>query len=252
MYWAEMPDADQVAALYATDYTESHGQLAIQEGNRAYYKTHVIEMRNELGRRRFSLLDYGSSYPVLAQEAMAKGVSAAAVDFSSDVLAWARERNIPAFAPQDDLPRCDVLRFSHVLEHLIDPRQVLCSLLLKLNPGGIVCITQPNFPVFKARFTGVALKDSVWPTHLHFFSPLSLFRLLDGFGLEIFRFDTHPPHDESDRAAFAEHIDLAIIEAELAGIKTRTLSSGDCRFPFYIGQNSGCWARHKAHSSALA
>jgi len=180
---------------------------------------------------------------VLVEEAIAFGALGAAVDHSAEVLEWARRRRIPVFLPSDDLPNCDVLRFSHVLEHVPRPREVLAAVLRSLNPGGLVCITQPNFPVFKAEPSGdVILKDSVWPNHLHFFSPLSLTTMLASLGLEVFRFDTHPPHEARDIATFRDRIDIQCAESSrLAGVNS--LLPGETSFPLYLGQNSDCWAR---------
>jgi hypothetical protein len=51
-----------------------------------------------------------------------------------------------------DLPRpasVDVLRFSHVIEHMIDPITALRTLSPSLQPGGLVYATQAIFPILK-------------------------------------------------------------------------------------------------------
>jgi 2-polyprenyl-3-methyl-5-hydroxy-6-metoxy-1,4-benzoquinol methylase len=82
---------------------------------------------------------------------------------------------------QDILPEkyeqvFDVLIFSHVLEHLLDPNKVITKLLSYLKPGGKVVIAIPNIANWRERwkialgkfeYTDGGVMDK---THLHFYT----------------------------------------------------------------------------------
>jgi len=244
-----MPTEADLAGFYAAGYSEAHGQLQQQQANRGHYRTHLRALARACGRRvpESRLLDFGSSYPILVEEAIAAGMQAVAVDDSVQVHQWSAASGIPCLksAQIGDIPNqsIDILRLSHVLEHLVDPKPTLAVLLEKVKVGGLVYISQPNFPVFRAQACDIDLKDSVWPTHLHFFSAASLVRLANLSGLTIFGFDTHPLPSlaEQERLVAAVDPDCARLLGCFKG--TRTRSFGRSGFPWYLGENSECWAR---------
>lgn len=251
-FWEQMPTQVDLAALYAANYSEVHGQLQRQQDNRRYYQTHVRALVRACGKCApgIRLLDFGSSYPVLVEEAIAIGIRGIAVDDSAQVHRWSAENGIQCLKPSQlgeiSDQSIDILRLSHVLEHLVDPKSTLTILLEKVKVEGLVYISQPNFPVFAAQARDIDLKDSVWPTHLHFFSAASLVRLAGLSGLAIFGFDTHPlpAPAEQERLLAAVDPDAARLLARIKGARTR--SFGRSGFPWYLGENSECWARKKA------
>lgn len=251
MYWEETPAEAELASFYAGGYTDPHEQQTIQMGGQSHYRNHVRLLATVSGKPAadIALLDFGSSYPVLVQEATRAGMRAVAVDESADAHAWARRMGVSCLKSNqiDEVPdeSVDVLRLSHVLEHLIDPKSVLTGLLKKVKVGGLVYITQPNFPVLKAEHCEVELKDAVWPTHLHFFSVASLLRLAEQSGLSIFRFDTHPLPSPAERERLKAALDPECPRLLLALKAVRTRSFGERGFPRYLGENSECWARKR-------
>jgi hypothetical protein len=85
--------------FYADDYARLHGQLESQESHRRYYRQHVDVIARACGRlgRTIALLDFGSSYPVLVQEAIRAGMRAVAVDAGSTTQFGVRSRSrLPA------------------------------------------------------------------------------------------------------------------------------------------------------------
>lgn len=250
LYWERMPTENEIISYYSDDYTESHQQAQIQESNREYYKTHVIEMVQELGAdiESVNILDFGSSYPVLIEEFLIAGGQGLAVDYGQDVLNWSKQRNIPAITPLDIDSVADqyfdILRLSHVLEHLIDPIEQLQQLIRKLKPGGIIHITQPNFPCFKLQFTGHKLQDAIWPSHLHFFSPLSIKILMEKMNCKIYRFDTHPLPEREELERVRLLVDLSIVKESMSDLAfVTTYSTELASYPWYLGLNSGVWAK---------
>ncbi|MEN3976048.1 class I SAM-dependent methyltransferase [Emcibacter sp. SYSU 3D8] len=72
----------------------------------------------------------------------------------------------------------DLIVMSHLLEHLPDPQGVIQSLSGLLSPGGTLFLEVPN----RSGHRGLPLDDNI--SHLHFFSPSSLLRLLSNGGFE--------------------------------------------------------------------
>ncbi|MEY8688536.1 MAG: class I SAM-dependent methyltransferase [Leptothrix sp. (in: b-proteobacteria)] len=89
------------------------------------------------------------------------------------------------------LGRHDCVVCSHVLEHLIDPQQVLMSLQACLEPGGTLIVALPNALFWKQRwqflrgrfrYTNGGLMDR---THLRFFDWTTAASLLQGAGYRV-------------------------------------------------------------------
>ena len=118
-----------------------------------------------------------------------------AVDLDRLAFEYARENGLEILTPTqyaDEVPEgsVNIIRFSHVLEHMIDPKAAVAMAVSKLRVGGILYITQPGFPVLRPIRADHPIKDSRFPSHLHFFSPLSLLRLVEGHRLLVERLFT--------------------------------------------------------------
>jgi SAM-dependent methyltransferase len=229
--------------------------VALQDEHRAYYRGHVEELAGLVGTRKgaLCLVDYGSSIPAFVREAKALGVAnPIAVDLDVQSFAYAREHSLSIMTPDEYRARVpegsvDVIRFAHVLEHLIDPSAAVATAVSKLKPGGLLYITQPGFPVFQARTTRYAPKDSVYPNHLHFFSPISLLKLLAPAPVDVIKFFTVTRTDEVYRET-EPLLDLDYSRDRLAGLAGL---GEECRgpranYPWYTGENSALYARKRA------
>lgn len=108
-------------------------------------------------------MDFGCSFPYLLTEAKKSGF-AELVGIDSDVHArrMGKENGITMLGPEHldtGISDCsiDIVRFSHVLEHLIDPVGTLVKTVEKLRERALVYITQPSFPVFSCKPCNLAL-----------------------------------------------------------------------------------------------
>jgi hypothetical protein len=212
--FADMPTLGQLDEYYSKAYTDTKDQSDIQEANRAYYASHAAQLL-QIARQRgtpLTLVDVGSSLPILCQEALAAGFTRAiAIEPSEAARAYAAGTGVEVISAAD-LEAClggtmaGVLRYSHVLEHLIDPLDVLRSNVRFLDRRGFVHITQPSFPVVRHASHDVVIKDSVWPEHLHFFAMPSLEQLLKRAGLEPFEIWTFQ-NEQATRQQYAGVLD---------------------------------------------
>lgn len=251
LYWNCTPSQSEIDRYYNSTYTPNHNQSDIQESNRKYYRSHVEELVKVVGkdRSKIYLADFGCSYPVLLEEAMNLGVGRVlGVELDQSSRDYGKARDIPMMTPADffnQVPEStlDIIRFSHVLEHLIDPAETLALAVSKLAADGLLYLTQPSFPVFKPQKNSYLLKDSVYPSHLHFFSPISLARMLDRMPIIIFKFFTVTNADQT-HAECATLLDLSYAEQNLKaweelGEAGRGYSSN---YPIYCGENSALYA----------
>ena len=252
--WERFPVEQELSDYYQRQYTDIHSQENIQTGNRTYYAGHLQDLLKRTGRRpgQCQILDYGCSIPVLIEEAVRAGFRrAVGVDYADEVRIHAARNGLEvippgglALVPDTSL---DIVRFSHILEHTIDPGLVLGGVLRKVRPGGLVYITQPSNPVLRCRPSPHDLKDAVFPEHLHFFSPISLIELVSRQKLEIQQFFTHQ-NESAVLAAYKDMVDLEYARERLSNYKSKgekTIPSL-ANFPCYAGENSVLYAfKHK-------
>lgn len=79
-----------------------------------------------------------------------------------------------------------VVHFSHLIEHLPEPRPFVAEVRRILSPGGFAVVTTPNIDGFQARLFGSGWR-SVIPDHIALFSRRTLSRLLADEGFTVHR-----------------------------------------------------------------
>ena len=141
------------------------------------------------GRR---VLDLGCRYGALTRSYL-DGNELVGVDVSREALAEAAKLGIETVWTdvQEPLPfpdaSFDVVVAGELIEHLSDPDRVVAEVRRVLRPGGSFVGSVPNFFRLRNRLAMLAGRpldhDS---THLHFFAPRDLERLLAGWeGVEL-------------------------------------------------------------------
>lgn len=251
IYWDCTPGSSDLMSFYNSEYTVSHQQIDIQANNRYYYRDHVGEIANYInkGFSDIYLSDFGCSYPIFLEEAKKLGVGRLlGVELDRPSRDYGIARGISMLAPDEFFSQVpegaiDIIRFSHVLEHLIDPVETLVAAVKKLAPGGLLYITQPSFPVFQSSKLGYPIKDSVYPNHLHFFSPISLERMLAQVPVNVVKFFTVSNADQMyDECAAL----LDLTYSEHHTVKWKSIGEpsrgGYSNYPFYCGENSALYA----------
>jgi len=255
IFWRSMPTDEELAKHYAEVYTGSHNQEDIQTRNSRYYESHLQDLIRIAGvtPSQATIADYGSSYPILLVKAKEAGFSGTlGIEYDRAANDFGRSHGIEMVTPdefRDQAPGAplDIVRLSHVLEHLIDPLAVLKSISARMRKGGLLYITQPNFPVLSAHECAEELADSVWPEHLHFFSPISLCALATLAGFQITQLFSHQ-NAEVVYSKFAPHIDQHHASEKLASFSRLGDANGGerCNYPFYAGENSVLYGRNVA------
>jgi 2-polyprenyl-3-methyl-5-hydroxy-6-metoxy-1,4-benzoquinol methylase len=201
------PTAEALQALYADEYFQaSHGTYAVD------YTATELAHRDLIARlmlfgvetarggaRGGRFLEVGCGEGWLLAAAQAAGFEVSGLDFSDDGLKRFHPQLLPSATFGDafeNLERLidagaqfDVVAMEHVLEHVLDPEQLLRRLPRLIAPGGVCAITVPNdfSPLqLAARAAGHAERD-FWlapPQHLNYFEARSLTALLHRLGFE--------------------------------------------------------------------
>jgi 2-polyprenyl-3-methyl-5-hydroxy-6-metoxy-1,4-benzoquinol methylase len=90
----------------------------------------------------------------------------------------------------------DCITFNDVLEHLVEPQNVLESILPKLTETGIVIASIPSVRELSTLFDLMVRKDWRYreygvldSTHIRFFTPKSMRRMFEEIGFDIFKLE---------------------------------------------------------------
>ena len=135
------------------------------------------------------------------------GHSVVGVDLSAQSIEKARARLDGAYVGDvtkpEDYPfarkeRFDLILFSDILEHLMDPAGVLAGHLFLLKPGGHVIVSLPNIAIWNVRL-GLLIGNfryhetgTLDKTHLRFFTWKTTREMLEGAGLTLKKRRTTP------------------------------------------------------------
>ncbi len=84
----------------------------------------------------------------------------------------------------------DVVTAFDVIEHIVEPADLLIAISRILKPGGILLLTTPRFDSVFARISGKKW-HAIFPAHIHLFSSASLQQLLAKHGFAVTEEKTH-------------------------------------------------------------
>jgi len=125
--------------------------------------------------------------------------------------------------------RFDVVRFSHVLEHVHSPLAVLTEVARILRPGGVVVVTVPNHVGLVAN----AFRETEdVPRHLFSFCPDTLARAMGAVGLQVVEARTETPTPRDLYSQFPPAFRRALVgrsDAEDALSQVNDLLDGQAR-----------------------
>jgi SAM-dependent methyltransferase len=130
------------------------------------------------------LLDVGGGRGDLGVVLRARGWRVTSMDPSEAACAEARERGIESFCgtltqpPAELGDRYDAVVFQHSLEHVVDPEADVRAALDRLEHGGLLVVTLPNFGCWQARRFGADWFHLDLPRHRSHFTARGLETLL--------------------------------------------------------------------------
>jgi SAM-dependent methyltransferase len=157
-----------------------------------------------------TILDYGCGTGALCR--LALQYSARPSGIEADAVARraiSKESRFDAYENLDSLrsargdARFDYIFLWEVIEHLRTPWRELARLRKMLAPRGRIVISTPNSAGLRARFLKSRWENYVNPTHLYYFAPRSLRRVLELAGftdIVQLRFTIRYPHHNPARS----------------------------------------------------
>lgn len=185
------PTNEQLAAFYPAEYYGSSGkkfQGYIERLVRLVGDRHARFLARNLppGAR---VLDVGCGRGVTLRALADLGCEAHGFEVSADAVEGLDPRIQARVAPSLEAAEFpaeffDEIILWHVLEHVRQPREVMCEVWRLLKPGGRAIVAVPNLSSWQARWAGPAWFHLDLPRHLYHFPERTLQRMLQEIGFQ--------------------------------------------------------------------
>jgi 2-polyprenyl-3-methyl-5-hydroxy-6-metoxy-1,4-benzoquinol methylase len=88
----------------------------------------------------------------------------------------------------------DVIRLNQVIEHVPDPKTLVCSVHEFLRPGGLFVVKTPNYDSLSVAMCGSKWLHIMGDNHIYLFTPKTLGRLLEDAGFRVVGIETKGIH----------------------------------------------------------
>jgi 2-polyprenyl-6-hydroxyphenyl methylase/3-demethylubiquinone-9 3-methyltransferase len=206
-HWIRSHNTEKALAEYMDQQSKAYSRVK---------NAFICEMLGNLEDR--TVLDYGCGAGMFLVQAARQGAAkVVGVDAEEAVLATARYftrlegvESVCEFIQSDHFPSIgpgmcfDVILIKDVIEHVDDDQGLLNAAAGLINPGGVIIVCTQNSLSLNYLLEGIYERifrgNSTWrgwdPTHLRFYTPMSLNRKLEraGFRAEAWRSTYIVPH----------------------------------------------------------
>jgi 2-polyprenyl-3-methyl-5-hydroxy-6-metoxy-1,4-benzoquinol methylase len=185
--WLSRPPRSEEMHLH---YTEAYHKLISGAGDNPGKRWKARRERLALHKRAGTLLDLGCSTGSFLESMRGESWKLYGIEMSPDCAKAAEIRcGAQVFVGSVlDAPfpngTFDVITCFDVLEHLLEPRQVMEKVAKWLKPGGVFFVQVPNIDSAEARIFGTYWHGLELPRHLFHYSPDSLIFLAESVGLQ--------------------------------------------------------------------
>lgn len=141
------------------------------------------------GKENLSFLDIGCASGFIVEAAQDAGMDAWGVDFSPNVVEFGKKRGLNLMVGGLEVvpteKKFDVIALFDVLEHVVNPKELILECEQRLNEGGIIFLYLPNYASAIINLLG---KDAhiIWPTeHLTYWTPETIVDFFDHVGMKV-------------------------------------------------------------------
>ncbi len=153
----------------------------------------LTELLGTQAKEAARVLDYGCGPGHFVGYLIKQGWRAEGVEIADDASAMARAEGLRVYDSMAAIPngqgRYDVIVSLNVLEHVLEPMEVLIELRQALKPGGLVVIRVPNDFSPLQVIAQKQLETEPWwialPDHINYFDFESLERFMEAAGFDV-------------------------------------------------------------------
>jgi SAM-dependent methyltransferase len=222
--YAEGEDPTYVSQLEARERTFAASLNEIERANR--------------GQGR--LLDIGTAAGAFVAAAAARGWQAEGCEPNRWMAEWGsrhyriRIRQGSVFEQPYEEDSFDVITLWDVIEHTLQPRQMLDRCRALLRPGGILVVNYPDIGSWIARVLGRRWLF-LTSVHLYYFDRGTMRRMLEKAGFDVVRMRPHFQRLELDYLLFRGAV-LSPRLSSAARATTRSLRLSRTQVPYWLGQ----------------
>jgi 2-polyprenyl-3-methyl-5-hydroxy-6-metoxy-1,4-benzoquinol methylase len=206
------------------------------------------EIERAVGSRG-RLLDIGTAAGAFVAAAKARGWEAEGCEPNRWLARWGAEhysitiRQGSVFEQPYEDGSFDVVTLWDVIEHTLNPREMLerCHRLLK--PGGVLVVNYPDIGSSIARALGRRWLF-LTSVHLYYFDRHTMTRMLDTTGFRVERLRPHWQRLELDYVLFRGSLLSAALSAAARRI-VRAVGAGKFQVPYWLGQTFVIARKHR-------
>jgi SAM-dependent methyltransferase len=230
---------DELRALYAERYFTG-GEYKDYVAERRLHEMHFLRRLNLLLRhvsqpKTKTLFEVGCAYGFFLNLARERFQAVRGIDISADAARYARDvldLDVTAgdLLQQDSIGNPDVVCLWDTIEHLDRPDAYLQKLAAVMPKGSVIALTTGDIGSLVARIRGSRWRQIHPPSHLHYFSAVTLAGLLQKCGFEVFHTDHEGTYRSLDTAAYII-LNIKHQKPELYRILKKT---GILRITFYL------------------
>lgn len=160
-----------------------------QSFNRPKFELGIRQIAEQAGAPG-RLLELGSAVGQFLEVARDGGWAVTGIEFNSVGADYCRAKGLEILQEpltDETFPAAsfDAVAMWEVLEHVIDPRQIIRASAKALRPGGVILIVVPNVDSLAAQIMQDQCNMFRGTAHLNMFNPATLARLLEEEGFEV-------------------------------------------------------------------
>ena len=178
---------------YFTKYSNEELEYIKNKVNQKF-----ILLNDQLGIKGKKILELGSGEGWILKKFNENGFDITGIDYS-DIGCKNHNPDLLKLLILGDLEeeilkiktKFDVIWIENVLEHVLDPRNLISNIKLKLKSGGLLAVTVPNdFSITQINLMikGKVKKNEFWvapPDHLSYFDKNSLIKFFEEFNFKL-------------------------------------------------------------------